>query len=51
MDNIGLNTGLEQLGWPADRLDDEVRYVFYDVDSDGEEELVISSYGYITDIS
>ncbi len=50
MDNIGLNTGLGQLGWPADSLDDEVRYVFYDVDSDGEEELVISSYGYITDI-
>ncbi len=50
LENMGFQTELIQHGWPFASNNDEVGYLYYDVDSDGEEELIITYYGAVIDI-
>ncbi len=50
VEDMGLYTGLVQHGWPAAALNDEVRYLFFDADSDGSDELIITYCGDIVDL-
>lgn len=47
---MGLWTELVQYGWPGSETGDEVRYLYYDIDSDGNDELIITYYDDIIDI-
>ena len=47
---MGLQTGLVQHGWPNAYTDDEVRYLYYDINSDEWIDLIITYYGEIVDI-
>ena len=46
----GLNTELMMFAWPEFTTNDEVKYLLYDVNSDGTKELIITYYGSIVDI-
>ncbi len=46
--DMGLYTELVQRGWPSPSVD--VKYLYYDVDSDGNDELIITYYGELIDI-
>ena len=50
VEDMGLYTGLVQHGWPAAALNDEVRYLYFDADSDGSDELIITYCGDIVDL-
>jgi hypothetical protein len=50
VEEIGLQTELLQDAWPWATSEDAVKYLFFDVDSDGKEELIITYYGEIKDI-
>ena len=50
LNDMGIYTYLGEHGWPYACNTDEVRYHYYDVDSDGEDELIISYYGDVIDI-
>ncbi len=48
--DLGLQTELIQHGWPFAVSGDSVGYLYYDIDSDGEDELIITYYGDPIDI-
>ena len=50
VEDMGLYTELVQHGWPTAALNDEVRYLYFDADSDGSDELVITYCGDIVDL-
>ncbi len=50
VENMGLQTELVQFGWPYAVPADWVKYVYYDVDSDGNDELIITYNGSVNDI-
>ncbi len=50
VEDMGLDTELVQHGWPYAGAGDNAGYLFYDLDSDGEEELIITYYDDIIDI-
>ena len=50
IERMGLWTELVQHGWPYAVSGDNVRYVFYDIDLDGNDELIITYYDDIIDI-
>ncbi len=50
VEDMGLDTELVQHGWPYAGAGDNAGYLFYDLDSDGEEELIITYYEDIIDI-
>ncbi|MBR4758654.1 MAG: hypothetical protein IK078_00705 [Lachnospiraceae bacterium] len=50
VEQSGLTTELIQHGWPFACTVDEVRYLFYDIDENGIDELFITYYGDIVDI-
>ena len=50
IERMGLWTELTQHGWPYAVSGDNVRYVYYDIDEDGEDELIITYYDDIVDI-
>ncbi|MCR5302571.1 MAG: hypothetical protein K6E49_09065 [Lachnospiraceae bacterium] len=50
VESMGLHTELVQHGWPSGGATDDVKYLYYDVDSDGNDELIIKYYGEIIDI-
>ncbi len=50
VEKTGLTTELIQRAWPAGCTDDEVRYLFYDIDGNGTEELIIIYHTDIVDI-
>ena len=50
VEEMGLWTELVQHGWPNGGTGDEVRYLYYDVDDDGNDELIITYYNDIIDI-
>ncbi|MCR5508461.1 MAG: hypothetical protein K6F34_07230 [Lachnospiraceae bacterium] len=50
VESMELVTELIQHGWPYAVAGDEVRYLYYDVDSDGNDELIITYYNDIVDI-
>ncbi len=50
VEEMGLQTELVQHGWPYAGTADEVRYLYYDVDADGSDELIITYYNDIVDI-
>lgn len=47
---LGIYSGLEDFGWPESAVFDEIRYVFYDIDSNGTDEMIITYLDKITDI-
>ena len=47
---MGLGTELVQQGWPLSSSGDAVKYVLYDIDGNGTNELIITYYDSITDI-
>ncbi|MCR5673722.1 MAG: hypothetical protein K6F87_08435 [Lachnospiraceae bacterium] len=50
VEKLGIWTELVQHAWPFGSNNDEVRYLYYDVDSDGNDELIITYYNDIIDI-
>lgn len=48
--SMGLYTELVQRGWPQGVADGDVKYLYYDVDSDGNDELIITYYDEVIDI-
>ena len=50
VERMGLDTELVQYGWPFASLNEEVRYLYYDLDSDGSDELIIIYFDDIADI-
>ena len=50
VEEMGLNTELVQYGWPFAVTGDEVRYLYYDIDADDNDELIITYYNDIADI-
>ena len=50
VEEIGLHTELVQHGWPYATAGDEVRYLYFDVDSDGTDELIFTYHDDIQDI-
>ncbi len=50
VEKMGLRTELAQFGWPYAVPADWVKYVYYDVDSDGNDELIITYNGSVNDI-
>jgi hypothetical protein len=50
IDKMGLTTQLTQQAWPSANSDDAVKYVLYDIDGNGINELIITYYDSITDI-
>ncbi len=50
VEKTGLNTELIQHAWPWACAEDEVRYLFYDIDENGTPELFITYYNDIVDI-
>ncbi len=48
--DMELDTELVQYGWPEAVVNDNVKYLFYDLDLDGQDELIITYYGDIIDI-
>lgn len=48
--DMGLQTELIQYGWPYAIYDDQVRYLYYDVNDDGWIELIITYYNDVIDI-
>ena len=49
-DLMGFFTPLIDRGWPYATMDDEVRYLYYDVNEDGEDELIITFCDEIAEI-
>lgn len=50
VENMGLRTELVQLGWPSSGDKEAVKYVFYDIDKNGTNELIITYNDSIIDI-
>lgn len=50
LEEAGFRTELIQFGWPFAVAEDAVRYLYYDVDDDGEDELIITYNDHINDI-
>lgn len=50
VESMGLHTELVQHGWPSGEIAGDVKYLYYDVDADGNEELLITYYGDVIDI-
>ena len=50
VESMGLHTELVQHGWPSGDIAGDVKYLYYDVDSDGNDELIITYYNDIVDI-
>ena len=50
VESMGLYTELVQHGWPSGEIAGDVKYLYYDVDSDGNDELIITYYDEIIDI-
>lgn len=50
VEEMGLGTELVQYGWPYAVYGTDVRYLYYDVDADGTDELIITYYNDIIDI-
>lgn len=50
VEKSGITTELIQHGWPLACSQDEVRFLFYDVDGNGSNELIITYYDDIVDI-
>ena len=50
VESLGLKTELLQNAWPWAASEEAVRYLFFDVDQDGKDELIITYYGEIKDI-
>ena len=50
VEKSGITTELIQHGWPLACSKDEVRFLFYDVDGNGSNELIITYYDDIVDI-
>ncbi|MBQ8946804.1 MAG: hypothetical protein IJ058_08340 [Lachnospiraceae bacterium] len=48
--DMGIESELIQHGWPFASLNDEVRYVLYDVNNDGTDELLITYFDALQDI-
>lgn len=47
---LGLDTELIQYGWPYGSVSDDIGYLYYDLDGDNEEELVITYYDHLMDV-
>lgn len=47
---MGLDTELIQFGWPYASSEDAVKYLYYDIDSDDADELIITYFDDIADI-
>ena len=50
VESMGLKTELLQDAWPWAASEEAVKYLFFDVNSDGKDELIITYYGEIKDI-
>ena len=50
VESMGLDTELVQHGWPSTTVAGDVKYLYYDIDSDGNDELIIKYYNEIIDI-
>lgn len=50
VERMGIGTELVQHGWPLGATAGDVKYLYYDVDSDGNDELIITYYNEIIDI-
>ncbi len=48
--DMNLDTELVQYGWPYAAVNENAKYLFYDLDSDGQDELIITYYSDIIDI-
>ncbi|MCR5357769.1 MAG: hypothetical protein K6E63_10265 [Lachnospiraceae bacterium] len=47
---MGLETELVQHGWPMPGTEDNIKYLYYDIDGNGQDELIIKYYGDVSDI-